>query len=83
MSKFYNVSPEEQETIINIDYKAKEVKCYTSRSYIYDRLIKKLGDPSQTFYANKKICGATWTIPFDSKKMLSSIFSRPTIIGNC
>lgn len=31
MSKFYNISPDEQETIININYKSKELKCYTSR----------------------------------------------------
>lgn len=40
MSKFYNVSPDKQETIININYKAKELKCYTSKQGLYDRLLK-------------------------------------------
>lgn len=82
MSKFYNVSPEEQETIINIDYKAKEVKCYTSRCSVYDRLIKRLGTPTETFLTNKKVCGASWTIPFEDKKKANIIFSKTIAVGN-
>lgn len=83
MSKFYNTSPEEQETIINIDYAQKEVNCYTSRYAVYERLKKKLGEPTQTYYTNKKISGASWIIPFSDKKVLGNIFSRPTIVGSC
>ena len=83
MSKFYNTSPEEQETIINIDYAQKEVNCYTSRYAVYERLKKKLGEPTQTYYTNKKISGANWIIPFSDKKVLGNIFSRPTIVGSC
>ncbi len=83
MKKFYNTIPEEQETIININYGAKKVNCYTSRYAVYERLIKKLGEPTQVYYIDKKISGASWTIPFSDKKMLGNIFSRPTIVGSC
>lgn len=82
MTKFYNTIPEEQETIINVDYGKREVYCYTSRYAVYDRLKEKLGEPTKTFYTNRKISGATWTIPFSDKKILGNIFSRPTIIGS-
>lgn len=83
MRKFYSTSIEEQETIINVDYVQKEVNCYTSRYAVYDRLKKKLGEPTQTYYTDKKISGACWKIPFDDKKVLGNIFSRPTIVGSC
>lgn len=83
MSKFYNTIPEEQETIINIDYGKKEVNCYTSRYAVYERLIRKVGQPTQTYYTNKKISGASWTIPFTDKKMLNVIFSKTVILGQC
>ena len=82
MTKFYNTNPEEQETIINVDYGKREVHCYTSRYAVYDRLKAKIGEPTQTFYTNKKISGATWIIPFSNKKLLGNVFSRPTIVGS-
>ena len=54
MTKFYNTSPDEQETIINVDYGKREVHCYTSRYAVYDRLLAKLGEPTKTFYTDKK-----------------------------
>jgi hypothetical protein len=82
MNKFYSTSMEEQETIINVDYFAKEVSCYTSRNSTYNRLFRKLGEPTKTYYTQEKISGANWIIPFGDKKRLASIFSRPTIIGS-
>lgn len=82
MAKFYNTSLDEQETIINVDYGKREVHCYTSRYAVYDRLLAKLGEPTKTFYTNKKISGASWIIPFSEKKVLATIFSRPTIVGS-
>lgn len=79
--RFYSTNPEEQETIINVDYYAKEVNCYTSRKAQIERLTKKLGDPTETSYTDKKISGASWKVPFTDKKRLSSIFSRTVIIG--
>lgn len=54
MAKFYNTSPDEQETIMNVDYGKREVHCYTSRYAVYDRLRAKLGEPTKTFYTDKK-----------------------------
>ena len=53
--KFYDTSLEEQETNINIDYLTKEAHLYTSRKTIYNRYKKTLGEPTQTYYTNKKI----------------------------
>ncbi len=82
MNKFENISREEQETIINIDYFEKQVHCYTSRYSTYDRLLKKLGEPTTTYYTSKKISGAKWSISFNEKQKLRVIFSRPNIIGS-
>lgn len=80
--KFYNTEYEEQESIINIDYCKKQLCLYTSRKAVYDRIIKKLGNPTTKYYTDKKISGATWYIPFENKKDITSILSRPTLIGN-
>ena len=81
MNKFYSTSNEEQETIINVDYGAKEVNLYTSRNAQFNRLSKKLGEPTKIYYTNKKISGANWKVPFEDKKRMSTIFSRTVLIG--
>ena len=73
---------EEQETIINIDYYAKEVIVYTCRKNVYDRIVEKLGEPKIKHYVGKKISGATWKIPFRDKITINKILSRPLLIGN-
>lgn len=82
MNKFYNIDYEEQETIININYCKKEICLYTSRRAVYDRIIKKIGEPTRKYYTDKKISGANWTIPFENKRSITTILSRPTLIGN-
>ena len=81
MNKFYKTNIEEQETIINIDYFASKVNLYTCQKTVYDRLIKKVGEPNKTYYTDKKIRGASWQIPFEDKKSITQILSRPTLIG--
>lgn len=81
-NKFYNTNPEEQETVINIDYYESKVNIYTSKKSIYERVLRKIGKPTKVYYLNKTICGANWTIPFSDKKSITSILSRPTLIGN-
>ncbi len=80
--KFYNTDYDEQETIINIDYYKKEVSLYTSRKAVHERIIKKIGKPTKQYYTDKKISGANWIIPFSDKKSITSILSRPTLIGS-
>lgn len=80
--KFYNTDYEEQESIINIDYCKKQLYLYTSRRTVYERIVKKLGNPTTKYYTNKKISGANWIIPFSDKKSITTILSRPTLIGN-
>jgi len=82
MKSFYNTDLDEQETIIHIDYLNSTVNAYTSRKSIYERLYRKIGKPHETFWIKNKITGAKWIIPFSNKKTISSILSRPTLIGN-
>lgn len=79
--KYYDTIPEEQETIINIDYGNSEVNCYCSRKLQMERLMEKLGEPTKIFYVKKKITGASWVIPFKDKKRISTLLSRPVLIG--
>lgn len=81
MTNFYNTNTEEQETIINIDYASSNVNIYTCQKTVYNRLLQKLGEPTQTFYIDKKISGASWNVPFENKKNINIILSRPTLIG--
>ena len=82
MNKFYNTDYEEQETIVNVDYYKKVVSLYTSRKAVYERIVKKIGEPTKKYYADKKINGGNWIIPFENRKDITSILSRPTLIGN-
>ena len=81
-NKFYNTDYEEQETIINIDYFKSELSLYTSRKNVYNRILDKLGEPTKKYYTDKNISGAKWNISFSNKKDITSILSRPLLIGN-
>lgn len=79
--KYYDTIPEEQETIISIDYGNSEVNCYCSRKLQIERLIEKLGEPTKIYYVKKKISGVSWVIPFTDKKRITALLSRPILIG--
>ena len=80
--QFYNTIYEEQETQINIDYSNSILDIYTSRKMTYNRLENKLGKPNKIYYIDNKISGGRWNILFSEKKKISSILSRPLLIGN-
>lgn len=82
MSNFYDTSYEEQETQINIDYSNSMVDIYTSRRNIYERLESKLGKPSEIYYIGNKVSGGRWKVLFSDRRKLTSVFSRPLLIGN-
>lgn len=81
MNQFANTSSDEQETIINIDYSSSIVYVYTSQRTVYQRLVKKLGQPQSIGYIKNKIVSGSWNIPFKNKKTITQILSRPTLIG--
>ena len=81
MNQFANTSSDEQETIINIDYSTSVVYVYTSQRTVYQRLVKKLGQPQNIGYIKNKIVSGNWNIPFKDKKTITQILSRPTLIG--
>ena len=80
--QFYNTIYEEQETQINIDYSNSILEIYTSRKTTYLRLENKLGKPNKIYYIDNKISGGKWNISFSDKKKLTSILSRPLLIGS-
>lgn len=80
--QFYNTSYDEQETQINIDYSNCMLDIYTSRKITFNRLENKLGKPNQIYYIDNKITGGRWNILFSDKRKISSILSRPLLIGN-
>jgi len=79
---FYNTDYKEQESTINIDYSKKEICLYTNRQAVYERITKKIGKPSHKYYIHKRISGVSWNIPFENKRSITAILSRPTLIGN-
>lgn len=82
MNKFYDTNYEEQETQINIDYSNSLLDIYTSRKNVFERLESKLGDPSDIYYIGNKVSGGRWKVLFSDKRKLTSILSRPLLIGN-
>lgn len=79
--KWQDVSRNEQETTIILDYKQKEIDLYTSREAVSKRLIRKIGNPTKVYYINSLVSGTRWTIPFDSERAVK-IFSKNLLIGN-
>ena len=73
---------EEQETQINIDYAGGVISIYTSIRMTFNKIKAKLGEPSDTYYLKKKISGATWKIPFSEKRKITTVLSRPLLIGS-
>ncbi len=79
---FYNNLYDEQETQISINYSSSSLDIYTSRKLTYKRLENKLGSPTRIYKIGNKICGGNWSICFSDKKKISSILSRPLLIGD-
>lgn len=76
------INYEEQETQINIDYSGGVISIYTSRKMTYNKIKSKLGEPSNIYYLKKGISGASWKIPFSEKRKITTILSRPLLIGS-
>lgn len=79
--KYYNTIPEEQETIINIDYFERVLHIYSSRKSVIQRLYNKLGEPTKTDYINNALTSASWKIKFEDKKKITIALSKPTLIA--
>lgn len=79
--KYYNTIPEEQETIINIDYFERTLNIYSSRKSVIQRLYNKLGEPYQSDYINNALTGAKWKIKFEEKNKMTIALSKPLLIG--
>lgn len=71
--KFYKTSPEEQEVVINLNRKDKEMKVYTSDLTIYTRFIKRIGQPNKKYYIRNQITGGDWIFSFDNKSIKNII----------
>lgn len=82
LKNFYLTDLKEQETIVNIDYYERLIFVYTCRKSVAERLKKKMGEPTKVYYTCNQISGVRYEIPFNKRKEISSILSRPLLIGN-
>ena len=78
---FYPNCHEEQETHIWVDYYWGQVIVETNRKATYDKLFKKLGEPSKKHYVKGKFIGAIWKFNFEDKEKVRQILSKSNIIG--
>lgn len=78
--KWEAISLEEQETIINIDYFEKTLNLFTTRSIVYKKLLKKIGEPMKTHISYNHIYGADWRVPFDDRKKIRNILTLANLI---
>ncbi len=79
--KYYKTLPEEQETVVNINYYARTLHLYTSKKSVIKRLNAKLGESNKTDYINGYVTSASWSISFADKKRINIALSRPVLIG--
>lgn len=79
--KFYSTMLEEQETHIWVDYFDRKLVIYTSRQPVYNRLMKKLGEPKKIDTIKGEIASGTWEIDIEDKKVISSVLNRTILIG--
>jgi len=71
---------EEQETFMNIDYCEKTISVYTSRKSVGERLIKKLGEPTNIDKRNGLVSGITYIRSLFDKDV-AKFFSKSLLIG--
>lgn len=78
--KFYNTAPEEQESVLNIDYLEKNLYVYSSRTAIIKRFYKRLGTPNRIYYVGEAVSGASWKIPFKDKNKIRIGLSKMLLL---
>lgn len=79
--KWEEISRDEQETIINVDYYDKTISFYTCRKSVADRLLRKIGEPTKIDTHNGQICGVTYKRNLFDKD-LAKFFSKTLFIGS-
>ena len=77
---WYKVPREEQETIFNIDYCAKELMVYTTRKTVATKLAKKVGEPTEVYKTNGKISAVEYRVKLTDKN-IRAFFSVSNIVG--
>jgi len=82
LKNFYLTDLKEQETVVNIDYYERIIFVYTCRKSVAERLKKKIGEPTKVYCINNQISGVRYEIPFNKRREISQILSRPLLIGN-
>lgn len=80
--KLYNTDFEEQETIVHIDYARSQIYLYSCRKTVIKKLKDKLGEPNKAYIIRDQVSGASWTLSFEDKRKITSVLSRPTLIGS-
>lgn len=78
--KWEIVPRDEQETIINIDYCEKNIKVYTTRKAVADRLLKKIGEPTKTYDNNDRIYAVFYERNLFDKDV-AKFFSKMLMVG--
>ncbi len=76
-----NISRDEQETVINIDYCEKEITVYTSRKSVANRLQKKIGEPTKRYLHDDRIYAVEYRRNLFDKDV-SKFFSKMLMIGS-
>lgn len=76
------MSLEEQETHIWIDYFEKKVMIYTSRQPVFNRLKKKLGEPTKVNTVYGKVTSGSWNIDFKDRRAIQVVVKMGILIGN-
>lgn len=79
--KFYQTMLEEQETHVWIDYFDRKINIYTSRQPVFNRLKKKLGEPTKIDTRKGEVTSGKWEIDIEDKKTISSVLNRTILVG--
>ncbi|MBQ8298518.1 MAG: hypothetical protein IJX99_01365 [Clostridia bacterium] len=79
--EFVKVIPEEQETIINVDYYEKAFHVYTQKKSVFYKLYDLLGEPDILDTIGGVPCSGRWKIPFADRELLRKLLTLNTLIG--
>lgn len=72
---------DEQETIVNIDYYEKTISIYTTRKSVAERLLKKIGEPSNIQKNGNNILSVEYKRNLFDKDV-AKFFSKSLLVGS-
>ena len=80
--KWQKIPTNEKEVIIYLDSEDYTLNIYTAKASVYNRLLKKIGEPTKMGINNNLIYNAEWILDANDREKAAKILSITTILNN-